>query len=39
MTLDGHRVSYRVVTTARGREVRVAGGREVGRTALVVRYR
>jgi hypothetical protein len=37
--LDGHKVSYRVVTTARGREVRVAGGREVGRTALVVRYR
>ena len=39
VTLDGHRVSYRVVTTARGREVRAAGGREVGRTTLVVRYR
>jgi hypothetical protein len=38
VTLDGSRSRYRVVPTSRGREVRVAGGREAGRTALVVRY-
>jgi hypothetical protein len=38
--LDGHKVrDYSVVPTARGREVRVDGGRDVGRTTLVVRYR
>jgi hypothetical protein len=35
--LDGHPVTYRVVTTARGQEVRVNGGRARGATRLVVR--
>ncbi|CAN5469868.1 hypothetical protein BH10ACT10_BH10ACT10_15940 [soil metagenome] len=39
VSVDGHKASYRVVTTARGREVRVGGGRDVGRTDLVVRLR
>jgi hypothetical protein len=37
--LDGHRTSYRVVRTPRGREVRVDGGRGVGTTRLVVTVR
>jgi hypothetical protein len=40
--LDGHRVrmgGYSVVATARGRELRVSGGRDVGRTTLVVGLR
>ena len=37
--LDGHKATYRVVSTARGREVRVNGGKGLGRTDLVVRYR
>jgi hypothetical protein len=37
--LDGHRTSYRVVRTPRGREVRVDGGRGVGTTRLVVSVR
>jgi hypothetical protein len=35
--LDGHRASYDVVRTARGREVLVHGGSGTGRTTLVVR--
>jgi hypothetical protein len=39
VTVDGKKASYRVVATARGREVRVHGGRDVGRTDLVVTLR
>jgi hypothetical protein len=39
VTVDGRKASYRVITTARGREVRVGGGRTVGRTDLVVTLR
>ncbi len=37
--LDRHRASYQVVTTARGREVWVNGGRGTGTTRLRVFYR
>ena len=37
--LDGHKATYRVVSTARGREVRVNGGKGLGVTDLVVRIR
>ena len=37
--LDGHKATYRVVSTARGREVRVNGGKGLGVTDLVVRFR
>jgi hypothetical protein len=37
--LDGHRVPFTVVRTARGREVRAHGGRGLGRTDLVVTVR
>ena len=37
--VDGHQATYRVVTTARGREVRVDGGKGLGVTDLVVRLR
>lgn len=37
--VDGRRSPYRVVATARGREVRAAGGGAAGRTSLVVRVR
>jgi hypothetical protein len=39
VTVDGKKVPYRVVATARGREVRVGGGSGVGRTDLVVTLR
>ena len=39
VTVDGRKASFRVLSTARGREVRVNGGREVGRTVLVVTLR
>jgi hypothetical protein len=37
--LDGRSVPYRVVNTARGREVLVDGGRRVGSSRLVVALR
>ena len=37
--LDGHRHDYRVVSTARGREVLVSGGHGRGRTTLRVALR
>jgi hypothetical protein len=37
--LDGHKATYRVVPTARGRQVRVDGGKGLGVTDLVVRLR
>ena len=39
VTVNGRKVTYRVLSTARGREVRVNGGRGVGRTDLVVTLR
>ena len=39
VTVDGHKAPYRVVSTARGREVRVNGGKGLGVTDLVVRLR
>ena len=39
VTVDGRKATFRVLSTARGREVRVNGGREVGRTVLVVTLR
>ena len=37
--VDGRKASFRVLATSRGREVRVNGGREVGRTVLLVTLR
>ena len=37
--LDGRKATYRVVSTARGRQVRVNGGKGLGVTDLVVRFR
>jgi hypothetical protein len=39
VTVAGHKAPYRVVSTARGREVRVNGGKGLGVTDLVVRLR
>jgi hypothetical protein len=39
VNVDGHRADYAVVSSARGRQVLVDGGRSTGRTTLVVSLR